>query len=152
MDIMNPVKDYHNHDYDKHAYDKIKLEIRNRKVRLLDYVLRYPFLEQREWTIKYTSDIDGTDDGIRYNFYMKVLFDMLIDTFEASHCANFPDHPCSTICPYCMERIGELFNVEKTLETHMSWWLVHSPYYQERHAVFCQYLLQVTETLPDTFI
>lgn len=130
-------------DINVRKYDYLVQQIRSRKLILLQYVMQYPYLELKSFTFKYNRDMDDKEEGVRYNFYMRSLMDIILDLFEGCHCEKYPKDACGTICDACILRMLRAINVERYMYTHMSWWLVHSGYYIEKHPVFSQFIDQV---------
>lgn len=136
MERLHPVKHLR-------IYRNAVTKARDRMIELLKLVSEYPYLESKVYTYSYSAASLNDDKGIRYNAYMKSLMDTLMELFEESHCINFPGNPCAHLCQDCVDRVMYGFDVEGCLTTHMTWWLVHAPYYEERHPIFARFVHQV---------
>ena len=116
--------------------------------RLMTIALNHPQFEDRDFTKTYTAATAyESEDKIKYGLYAEMVFMLIQEVFDISHCHKYPETPCKQICHNCIERIYGVFNLNKLLITHQYWWYVHHIYYEERHPVFSGFINQVFHVL-----
>lgn len=116
--------------------------------RLLTIALHNPTFEDRTFTRTYTAATAyESPDKLKYGLYAEMIFMLIQEVFDISHCEKYPKTPCKQVCRNCIERIYSVFNLNKMLTTHQYWWYVHHIYYEERHPIFSTFINQVFHVL-----